>query len=137
LTVETARVLAAWLSGRAGQPDDPVFSTSRGRPLSPDAVALVVTRHTNTAQQHCPTLASKTVSPHTLRHTAAMRLLEAGVDSCVIALWLGHESVETTQVSIHADLRMKEQALARTAPTHIPSGRYQAPDSLIAFLEAL
>jgi integrase/recombinase XerD len=137
LATDTVQVLAAWLRERRGQPGDPVFSTSRGRPLSPDAVALAVTRHAMTARQSCPTLAAKAVSPHTLRHTAAMRLLHAGVDTCVIALWLGHESAETTQIYIHADLSLKERALARVTPTHSAPGRYRAPDSLIAFLESL
>jgi integrase/recombinase XerD len=79
----------------------------------------------------------KKVTPHVLRHTAAMRLLKAGIDTTVIALWLGHEQVETTQVYVHADLQVKEQALARTAPVNGKPGRYRPPDSLLAFLEAL
>jgi integrase/recombinase XerD len=79
----------------------------------------------------------KKVTPHVLRHTAAMRLLKAGIDTTVIALWLGHEQVETTQVDVHADLQVKEQALARTAPVNGKPGRYRPPDSLLAFLEAL
>jgi integrase/recombinase XerD len=137
LTAVTVQVLAAWLRQRRGRPTDPLFPTSRGRPLSRDAVALVVTRHANTARQRCPTLATKTVSPHTLRHTAAMNLLRAGVDTSVIALWLGHESVETTQIYVHADLALKERALAKVAPAHTTPGRYRAPDTLIAFLESL
>jgi site-specific recombinase XerD len=137
LSPEAVRVLAAWIRERRGQPTDPLFPTSRGRPLSRDAVALAVTRHTAAAQKRCPTLTTKTVSPHTLRHTAAMRLLQAGVDTSVIALWLGHESPETTQIYVHADLSLKERALARIAPTQTKPGRYRAPDSLIAFLESL
>lgn len=137
LTSEAVDVLTTWLRVRHGQPTDPVFPTSRGRPLSRDAIALVVARHTKTAQDYCPTLATKTVSPHTLRHTTAMRLLEAGVDTSVIALWLGHESAETTQIYLHADLGLKERALARLAPTSTIPGRYHPPDTLIAFLESL
>ena len=85
----------------------------------------------------CPTLAGKNVTPHVLRHTAAMRLLQAGVDTSVIALWLGHESVQSTQVYLHADLALKEQALARTTPPGTAPGRYRPPDKLLAFLEAL
>ena len=89
------------------------------------------------AAKSCPSLASKTVSPHVLRHTAAMRLLHAGVDTTVIALWLGHEGVETTQMYVHADLTLKEKALARIAPIDSAPGRYRPPDELLAFLEAL
>jgi integrase/recombinase XerD len=137
LTTQTIAVLRGWLQERDGQPDQPLFPTSRGRRLSRDAVALLVTKHANTASHNCPTLASKTVSPHVLRHTAAMNLLHAGVDSTVIALWLGHESVETTQIYLHADMEIKERALARTTPPNNTPGRYQPPDTLLAFLEAL
>jgi integrase/recombinase XerD len=85
----------------------------------------------------CPSLGDKTITLHVLRHTAAMRLLHAGVDTSVIALWLGHEQVETTQIYLHADLALKERAVARTRPVHTRPGRYQASDALLAFLEAL
>lgn len=137
LTTQTVAVLRSWLHERNGQPEQPLFPTSRGRALSRDAIALLVTNHTATASRHCTTLTTKTVSPHVLRHTAAMNLLHAGVDSTVIALWLGHESVETTQVYLHADMAIKERALARTTPTDSTPGRYQPPDTLLAFLEAL
>ena len=87
--------------------------------------------------EDCPSMRAKRVTPHTLRHTAAMRLLRAGVDTSVIALWLGHERTETTQVYLHADLGIKERALARTAPIDISPGRYRPTDPLLAFLEAL
>ena len=93
--------------------------------------------HVATAAHACPSLREKTVTPHTLRHTAAMRLLHAGVDTAVIALWLGHEHVNTTDVYIHADLALKERALARTIPAHVRAGRYRLPDKLLAFLEGL
>jgi site-specific recombinase XerD len=137
LTKQTVAVIRAWLQERDGQPDQPLFPTSRGRPLSRDAIALLLTKHANTASHNCPTLTSKTVSPHVLRHTAAMNLLHAGVDSTVIALWLGHESVETTQIYLHADMAIKERALARTTPPNNPPSRYRPPDTLLAFLEAL
>lgn len=90
LTRQTVAVLREWVKERAGQPPEPLFPTSRGRPLSRDAIALLVARHAIAASRICPTLTNKTVSPHVLRHTAAMKLLHAGVDSTVIALWLGH-----------------------------------------------
>jgi len=137
LTTNTASVLRVWLQERGGGPRDPLFPTSRGKPLSRDAVALLVSRHAKVAEERCPTLKSKSVSPHVLRHSAAMTLLRAGVEATVLALWLGHESVETTQVYIHADLTIKERALARTAPLDAPPGRYRPPDALLAFLEGL
>jgi site-specific recombinase XerD len=137
LTSQTVAVLHAWLGERDGQPDQPLFPTSRGRPLSRDAIALLVSKHANTASDSCPTLTNKTITPHVLRHTAAMNLLHAGVDSTVIALWFGHESVEATQIYIHADMKIKEQALARTTPPNTTPGRYQPPDTLLTFLEGL
>jgi site-specific recombinase XerD len=137
LTKHTTTVLRQWTQERNGQPDQPLFPTSRGRPLSRDAVALLVAKHANTAAFHCPTLTAKNVTPHTLRHSAAMNLLHAGVDSTVIALWLGHESVEATQMYLHADMQIKERALARTTPPNSQPGRYRPPDQLLAFLEAL
>lgn len=137
LTRQTVAVLREWLTERAGQGDQPLFPTSRGRPLSHDAIALLVAKHASTATRDCPSLTNKKVSPHTLRHAAAMNLLHAGVDSTVIALWLGHESVEATQIYLHADMQIKERALARTTPPDSPPGRYRPPDHLLAFLEAL
>jgi integrase/recombinase XerD len=137
LTKHTTDVLRAWTKERAGGPDDPLFPTSRGRALSRDAVALIVTRHTQTASNTCPTLANKTVSPHVLRHTTGMNLLHAGVDTSVIALWFGHESTEATQIYLHADMAIKERALARVTPTGVKPGRYRPTDALLAFLEDL
>ena len=137
LTPQTAQVLRVWQHERAGNPDDPLFPTSRGRRLSRDAVAWLLAKHVATAAPACPSLKSKPISPHVLRHTAAMRLLNAGVDITVIALWLGHESTKTTQVYLHADLALKERALARTAPPNTTPGRYRPPDQLLAFLETL
>ncbi len=129
--------LAAWLREHPASDQDPVFATVRGRPLSRDAVERVITKHVKTAASHCPSLAKKRVTPHILRHTAAMDLLQHGVDRAVIALWLGHESVETTQIYLHADLQMKEAALARTVPLDVARGRYRPDDQLLVFLEAL
>jgi integrase/recombinase XerD len=137
LTSQTVATLRAWLRERNGQPADPLFPTSRGKPLSRDAVALLVTRHAATASQSCPSLQAKRITPHTLRHTAAMRLLHAGVDTSVIALWLGHEKTDTVQIYLHADLSLKERALDRTTPPGTAPGRYRPPDDLLAFLEAL
>jgi len=137
LTAQTAAVLRVWQHERAGQPNDPLFPTSRGRRLSRDAVAWLLAKHVAAAAAGCPSIGAKTISPHTLRHTCAMRLLHAGIDTTVIALWLGHESTQTTQAYVHADLALKENALARTAPTNTPPGRYRPPDQLLAFLEAL
>jgi len=137
LTRETVSVLREWLKERGGNPDEPLFPTSRGRALGRDAIALLVKKHATTAGHSCPTLGGKGVSPHVLRHTAAMNLLHAGVDSTVIALWLGHESVEATKIYLHADMAIKERALARTTPPKSTPGRYRPPDTLLAFLEAL
>jgi site-specific recombinase XerD len=137
LRKDAVLLVDAWQREQRGLPDDPLFPSLRGGPLSRDAVERLVAEHTASAQQRCPTLKRKKVTPHVLRHTAAMELLQHGVDRSVIALWLGHESVETTQVYLHADLRLKEQALSRTSPLGIKPGRYRPGDALLAFLEAL
>jgi len=137
LTASTVTVLKNWLEERAGLPAGPLFPARLGTPMSRDALERRLARHAATAAKTCPTLAEKKISPHVMRHTAAMRLLEAGVDTTVIALWLGHESVATTQVYIHADLALKERAIARTAPRDAPPGRYKPSDAVIAFLDSL
>ena len=137
LTSSTAEVLRAWFAERSTGSAEPVFTTSKGRGLSRYGVTAMIRRHVAAALASCSTLASKTVSPHVLRHTCAMRLLHAGVDITVIALWLGHESVETTQMYVHADMTLKEQALARITPIDAKAHRYRPPDRLLAFLEAL
>jgi integrase/recombinase XerD len=137
LTQEAVRCLRAWLRERGGEDGDPLFPARAGRPLGRDGLERLLAKHAARAAEACPSLAAKRVSPHVLRHTAAMQLLAAGVDSAVIALWLGHERVETTQIYLHADLALKERALARTAPAGIRPGRYRAPDRLLAFLEGL
>ena len=130
-------MLSAWLGERCGRPEDPLFPSIRGGKLSRDAIKRLLTKHSAVAAQSCESLKRKRVSPHVLRHAAAMDLLQNGVDRSVIALWLGHESVETTQVYLHADMRLKEQALARTLPNGVRPGRYQPDDKLLAFLESL
>jgi integrase/recombinase XerD len=137
LTAGTVAVLRAWLAEQPDVPDAPLFPTSRGRPLSSDAVSLLVARHTRRGTAACPSLATKTVTPHVLRHTAAMRLLHAGVDTATIALWLGHERVDTTMTYVHADLAIKERALARTTPPGVPTHRYRPSDKLLTFLAGL
>lgn len=137
LNDETVAVLRAWIHDHAPSPEEPAFVSRLNGPLSRDAVERLVAKYARTAARTCPGLNSKTVTPHVLRHTAAMRLLEAGVDTSVIALWLGHEHVQATQIYVHAHLALKEQALARTAPPDTKPGRYRPPDTLLAFLEAL
>jgi integrase/recombinase XerD len=137
LTATTVAVLRTWLAERGGQPAQPLFPTRTGGRLSRDAIEHRLARHTISAAARCPTIRPKKITAHTLRHTAAMRLLHAGTDTSVIALWLGHEQADTTQIYLHADLALKEQALARTTPLHAKPGRYRPPDKLLAFLEAL
>lgn len=137
LTTATVTTLRTWLAERAASDDDPLFATRQGKPLSHDAVQRLVAKHAATAAVACPSLRDKHVTPHTLRHSTAMMLLHAGVDLTVIALWLGHESTETTQIYLHADMAIKERALARAAPPGSTPGRYHASDTLIAFLNNL
>jgi integrase/recombinase XerD len=137
LTPGTVTTLRAWLAEHGGTPDDPLFTTIRGGPMSRDALQQRLTLYATAARRTCPTLTSKNVTPHVLRHSAAMALLHAGVDITVIALWLGHESVTTTQIYLQADMALKQQALDRTTPPASIPGRYQPPDQLLAFLETL
>jgi integrase/recombinase XerD len=137
LSREAVAALRHWLEEQDAQPADPLFPSARGGPLSRDAVEYLLKKHMTTARQRCPSLKGKRVSPHVLRHSAAMELLRHGVDRSTIALWLGHESVETTQVYLHADLALKEAALARTTPVKIRAGRYRPDDRLLAFLKSL
>ena len=136
-TANTVAVLRVWLQERGGLAGEPLFPTRTGRRLSRDAIERRVTIHAVTATQRCPSLIDKTITPHVLRHTAAMALLQAGVDTSVIALWLGHEDIRSTQIYLHADLAIKERALARVAPNGAKPGRYRPPDPLLAFLEDL
>jgi site-specific recombinase XerD len=137
LTAPTVTVLQAWLKERRGQPTDPLFVTNRGGPLSRDAVEHLLAKYAANAAEACRSLRGKKLAPHVLRHTCAVQLLRAGIDQTVIALWLGHESVRTTDCYVHGDLSIKERALTRTKPRHVPPGRYRPSDTLLAFLEGL
>ena len=139
LTKEARPVLRAWFKepSRSINPDI-VFPNARGGKLSPDGVQYILAKHVAAAKQTCPSLSTKRVSPHVLRHAAAMELLQGGVDRSVIALWLGHESVETTQIYLEANLALKERALAKTTPAKMKTAiRYRPGDKLLAFLKAL
>jgi integrase/recombinase XerD len=137
LTSGTVAVLRAWLAERAGQAGPPPFPPQTGRALSRDALERRLAGYVEDATGVCPSLARQRVTMHVLRHSAAMRLLHAGIDTSVIALWLGHEQIETTQIYLHADLQIKEHALERTAPITTKPSRFRPPDKLLAFLEAL
>jgi len=137
LRPDVIAILKDWLLRQPGEPGAPVFPSSRGGHLSADALQRLVSRHAATACHSCPSLKEKSVTPHTLRHAAAMSLLRRGVDLSVIALWLGHESSETTQIYLHADMRLKERALAHANASGLAPTRYKPPDPLLAFLEGL
>ena len=137
LTRQTVAVLKVWMRERAGMPADPLFPTRTGNHLSRDALERRLAKHLDTARERCPTLRSKPVSMHILRHTSAMMLLSAGVDTSTIALWLGHEQERTTHIYLHADLAIKQKALDRATPPDARPGRYRPPDRLLAFLENL
>lgn len=138
LDARTAAVLHVWLTENPAPPTTPVF-TARGtrRKMTTDAIAQRIDVHATSAAATCPTMASRTITPHALRHTTAMRMLAAGIDVTTIALWLGHESPESTRPYLHADLQLKQRALDRTAPPQTTPGRFTAPDALLAFLEGL
>ena len=137
LRADTAVVLGAWLDERADAADRPLFVSNRNGRLSRDAVERIVGKYVALASERCPTLKAKHVTPHCLRHTAAMELLSQGVGCTIIALWLGHESVDSTQIYLHADLQVKEKAMEKTKPINTPSGRYRPSDALLDYLEAL
>ena len=137
LRPETGKMLEVWLRERQGKPEDPVFPSIRGDRLSRDAVEHLIAKYAHLAAKTCPSLQGKRVTPHVCRHAAAMDLLHNGVDRSVIALWLGHESPETTNVYLHADMRLKEKALSHTEPFGVTPTRYRPDDKLLAFLEGL
>lgn len=137
LTSLTASAVRTWLVETHAAATDPLFPTRSGTPVSRDAIEHRLALYTSRAAKTCPTLRTKTVTAHVLRHTAAMRLLEAGVDTTVIALWLGHEHVDTTAIYLHAHLALKERALAKVRSPHASTGRYRPRDALLTFLEAL
>jgi integrase/recombinase XerD len=134
---DVAAALQSWLAERGTAVDDPLFPSARGSFLSADALQRLVARHVVAASATCPSLVGRSITPHTLRHTAAMDLLRRGVDLTVIALWLGHESVETTQIYLHADMRLKERALGHAAPSGATPTRFRPSDGLLAFLQSL
>ena len=137
LRKDVAALVAHWLREVPAEADAPLFPSARGAVMSADALQRIVERHARSAGRACPSLTAKKVHPHTLRHTAAMDLLRRGVDQTVIALWLGHESIATTQIYVHADLQLKERALGRATTTGRPPRRYRATDRVLAFLEGL
>lgn len=137
LRKETSVALRQWLHERDASPENAVFPNAHGQALSRDGVEYLIEKHMASARVRCPSLKSKRVSPHVLRHTTAMDLLQHGVDRSVIALWLGHERMETTQAYLHASLELKERALSKTEPFPSKSHRYRPPDPLLAFLQSL
>jgi site-specific recombinase XerD len=137
LRKDAVAVLRTWLRARAGAPADPAFPNVRGGTLSRDGVEDLLAKHLAVARTRCPSLKRKRVSPHVLRHSTAMDLLQRGIDRSVIALWLGHESVDTTQMYLDANLELKEQVLAKTTPFNVRPGRYRPDDRVLAFLKSL
>jgi site-specific recombinase XerD len=137
LSKNTRSVLVAWLREPPRQSDQPVFPNARGGRLSAHGVHYLVAKHVAVATRTCPSLGSKRVSPHVLRHAAAMDLLQQGIDRSVIALWLGHESIETTQMYLDADLELKQRVLDAVVPPNGKPGRYRPGDKLLAFLNSL
>lgn len=137
LAKPTVKVLKAWIKEQGRDDAKLLFSTASGGPLSADTVQHLVAKYATAAQKACPSLSQKRVSPHVLRHTAAMEFLQAGVDRSLIAIWLGHESVETTQIYLDANLAIKEEILAKTQPIKGKRGRYRPTDDLLKFLKSL
>jgi integrase/recombinase XerD len=133
----TARVLRDWFRELGQSEQAMAFPSTRGEPLTRFAIHLLLRKAVERASSRCTTLKKKRVSPHVVRHGTAMALLQSGVDIAVIALWLGHESIETTNVYVHANLAMKEKALAKVAPIGRRFRRFRANDHLLAFLESL
>jgi site-specific recombinase XerD len=137
LATTTQAVLRVWLNERGGRGDQPLFPTRTGRQLSTDAVERLVRLHATTAARTCPTIHPAELHPHVLRHSCAMSLLQAGVDTAVIALWLGHADLRSTSIYLHADMSIKQRALDATTPSSTVPGRYRPGDKLLAFLESL
>jgi len=137
ITKVARRVLQAWMKEPWPIESAFLFPSISGGRLSADAVQDLVNKHVEAARMKCPSLVKKRVTPHVLRHTAAMELLQAGVDRSMIALWLGHESVETTQIYLNANLALKEEILAKIKPVNGKPGRYRPTDRVLSFLSSL
>ncbi|WP_084150701.1 site-specific integrase [Azohydromonas australica] len=137
LSKQTRAVMKAWLQEPSRAEGQPLFPNAQGGRLSAHGVHYMLSKHVATASKSCPSLNEKRVTPHVLRHTTAMDLLQAGVDRAVIALWLGHESVETTQIYLDANLALKEEILGKATPPGGTPGRFKPDDELMAFLKGL
>ena len=137
LTRHTRAVLRTWMEERVGGPTDVVFPNRHGGRFSPDGVQYLVAKHVRTAQKMCPSLKQKRVTPHVLRHTTAMELLQSGVDPSMIALFLGHDRLQTVQIYLDANLALKEEILAKATPIPGTLKRYKPGDRLLEFLQAL
>jgi len=137
LRKDTVAALRTWIKERKCNPSDPLFPNTRGTQLSRDGVEYLLAKHVNVAKRKCPTLKKKNVTPHVLRHSTAMDMLQHGVDRTVIALWLGHEKLETIQVYIHADMKLKEEALNKAKPMNMKLKRFRPGDELLKFLNSL
>ena len=137
LRKDAVAALRTWLKERDGNPVDPLFPSTRSGPLGRDGVEYLLRKHVAIARIHCPSLQAKRVTADVLRHSAAMDWLQQGVDRAVIALLLGHESAETTDIYLHASMKLKEQAIAKTKSKELRSRRYRPDDDLLAFLRSL
>ena len=133
----TARVLKEWFRELGKQEESVAFPSIRGEALTRFAIHLLLRKAVQQASRDCISLKNKRVSPHVIRHSTAMALLQSGVDIAVIGLWLGHEGIETTNAYLHPNLAIKEKALARVQPVGKTFRRFQADDALLSFLEAL
>jgi site-specific recombinase XerD len=137
LTRTTVKAVRSWIKEQGSDESKVLFPNLRGGQLSPDSVQYLVSKYASAAAKTCTTLRKKRITPHVLRHTTAMELLQSGVDRSVIALWLGHESLETTQIYLDANLALKEEALKKTRPVGAKVGRYKPADQLLNFLKNL
>jgi len=137
LTKRTAKIMKKWLSEKERDNDEFIFENAKGKQFSADGIQYLLTKYSAIASKACPSLTKKKISPHVIRHTTAMKLLSAGVDIATIALWLGHESIETTKIYLTADLKMKEDALKKVNPTCKSNFRYKPSNKILRFLESL
>ena len=137
LSKHTLSVLKPWMKELPSNDEQPLFPSSQGHRLSPDAIECLIAKHKASASKGCPSLTKKRITPHSLRHTLAMELLLSGIDRTMIALWLGHESIETTEVYLQASLELKEKILEKTQLPEGKLGRFEPDDSLLEFLTTL